>query len=306
MTGSRIPKILHYCFGFKEDFGGRAWGLSHYACVKSAVEQIEPDRVNFYYEYELEGPWWDLTRELVTPVRMTAPREIFGNRIDHPAHRSDVVRLERLIEEGGIYLDADVLVQRSFDPLLDNSVVMGAEGRNARWGVANAVIAAEPGAPFLRRWYDRYRSFRGTEKKYWNEHSVRLPQKLARQHPDEITILPHTAFFWPLWTEAHIHWMFESGKPVPLDGAYANHLWDRKAYFYLKDLTPGEVRAVDTNFHRWVRPYVADLPDDHGAAGKPRPGQVRTLSPLRRIAGLAKMHLRSIFRSLETIWQGQG
>ena len=35
---------------------------------------------------------------------------------------------KKLIEYGGIYLDADVLVHRSFDDLLGNSAVLGREG----------------------------------------------------------------------------------------------------------------------------------------------------------------------------------
>ncbi len=276
---SRIPKILHFCFGFKEGFGGRPWGLSQYVCVRSAVEKIKPDQVFMYYEHEPSGPWWEVTLPLITPVKVVAPREIFGNKVDHPAHRADVVRLERLIDVGGIYLDCDVLVQRDFDDLLDNSVVLGAEGRGARWGTANAIILAEPNAPFIKRWYAEYKSFRGAEgKQYWNEHSVKLPQRLAKDFPEEITILPYTAFFWPLWTESHIHWMFASDKPVPLDETYANHLWERKAWAYIDSLTPGEVRSIDTNFHRWARPYVAELPDDYGLEGPrfgPRgPGKV--------------------------------
>lgn len=265
---NRIPKILHFCFGFKEGFGGRPWGLSQYVCLRSAVEKIQPDTVYLYYEHEPSGPWWDVTLPLITPVKVTAPREIFGNRVDHPAHRADVVRLERLIDVGGIYLDCDVLVQRDFDDLLDNSTVLGAEGKGARWGTANAVILAEPNAPFLVRWYDKYRTFRGAEgEKYWNEHSVKLPQKLAREHPGEITILPYTAFFWPLWTEAHIRWIFASKRPISLENTYANHLWERKAWPYIKNLTPGEVRAEDTNFHLWARQYLTELPDDYGLEG---------------------------------------
>ena len=36
--------------------------------------------------------------------------------------------MQRLIEHGGIYLDADVLVHRDFDDLLGESVVLGREG----------------------------------------------------------------------------------------------------------------------------------------------------------------------------------
>jgi hypothetical protein len=261
-----IPRILHYTFGLAQDFGGKPWSLVHHVCLRSAVERLKPERVHFYYEFEPTGPWWELSRELVTPIKIEAPREIFGRPLSHVAHRADVVRLQKLIEHGGIYLDADVLVQRSFDDLLQHSTILGQEGVEATWGTANAVILAEKAAPFLVRWLDAYQSFRGVGREaYWNEHSVQLPSKLARAHPDEITILPHSAFFWPLWTDDHLKWMFRSTKPIPLEGVYANHLWEAQAWRYLEDLTPGRVRALDTNFHIWARPFVSDLPDSYGA-----------------------------------------
>ena len=262
---TRIPKILHYCFGMAADFGGKPWSLIHYVGVASAVRHIRPDAVHFYYEYEPAGPWWELTKPLVTPVKIDSPREIFGRPVSHPAHRADVVRLMKLREHGGIYLDADVLVKRSFDDLLGNSVVLGREGFDpANPSMANALILAEPGAPFIDRWIDEYRTFRGDEG-YWNEHSVVIPARLAQEHPDEITTLSPTAFFWPLWSDAHIDWLFNSPDPIPATDAYAHHLWESFAWRrFLADLTPGQVRARDTNFHFWARPYLEGLPDDLG------------------------------------------
>src|ERR1017187_9567646 len=120
-----IPKVLHYCFGMSPDFGGKPWSLVHHACLTSAVTHIKPTDVFFYCEYEPTGPWWELTRRMVTVRRIVAPREIFGNPLLHAAHRADVVRLEKLLAVGGIYLDADVFVHGSFDRLLSHAAVLG-------------------------------------------------------------------------------------------------------------------------------------------------------------------------------------
>jgi SAM-dependent methyltransferase len=270
------------------DFGGKPWNLVHYVCLKSAIAHIRPERVFFYYEHEPTGPWWALSRDLVTLVQITAPREIFGNALAHVAHRSDVVRLQKLIEHGGIYLDADVLVQRNFDDLLGESVVLGREGES---GMANAVILAEPNAPFLIRWLDAYRSFRSRGKdEFWHEHSVSLPAKMARKYPQDITVLSEEAFFWPSWHDDHLDWIFRSNRPIPLDQTYANHLWEANAWSFLEDLTPDHVRAQDTNFHRWARPYLEDLPGNYGAPSNV--GPLRTLkkriSNARRLQTLKK------------------
>jgi len=205
---------------------------------------------------------------LVNVQRIEAPQEIFGNALLHEAHRADVVRLEQLLKAGGIYLDPDVFVHRSFDGLLEHSAVLGEQRSNGRIdGLGNAVILAEPQAPFLKRWYAEYKSFRSRGRdEYWDEHSVRVPLRLARQFPEEITILPHHAFFWPTFTSDDLAMIFGSPEPIDLSRAYAVHLWETIAWDqYLEHLTPGRVRQHDSNFHRWIRPMVGALPDDYGA-----------------------------------------
>jgi Glycosyltransferase sugar-binding region containing DXD motif len=262
-----IPKILHFCFGMTRNFGGKPWSLLHHACIRSAVEQIKPTEAFFYCEYEPQGAWWRLTRELVTIVKIKAPRAIFGNPLPHPAHRADVFRLEKLLEMGGIYLDSDVFVHRDFDDLLHYSTVLGQEGKRGRFGLCNAVILAEAEAPFLKRWYAEYASFRSKgHDSFWSEHSVIIPSRLANEFPEEITILPDTAFFWPTWEKEGLKRIFGSVDPIIGPGVYANHLWERLAWdLYLEHLTPKRVRSFDSNFHYWVRPMIDDLPTDYGA-----------------------------------------
>src|SRR5579864_5140239 len=98
---ARIPKILHFCFGMGRDL---PWSLVHHVCVQSAIARINPSATYLYYEYEPRGPWWRLTREMVKAVKISAPRAIFGNPLLLRTHRADVVRLETLLEFGGIYL----------------------------------------------------------------------------------------------------------------------------------------------------------------------------------------------------------
>jgi hypothetical protein len=264
-----IPKTLHYVFfATPQAAGGKPWSLVHYACLRSAVERIKPRDVYFYCEDEPTGPWWDLTRKLVDVQRIEAPREIFGNPLAHPAHQADVVRLEKLINRGGIYLDVDVLVHRSFDELLANVTVLGKQVLDgAEFGICNAVILSEAQAPFLEKWYSEYRFFRSRgQDQFWDEHSVQVPLRLFREFPQEVTALPHFAFFWPTFKAEDIRLIFGSTTEIDLSRAYANHLWESIGWEdYLECLTPARVRSVDSNFHRWVRPFVASLPGDYGA-----------------------------------------
>jgi hypothetical protein len=263
-----IPKTLHYIFGMASNSGGKPWSLVHHVCVRSAVERVRPTDVYFYCEYEPKGPWWELTRKLVNLEKIRAPREIFGNPVIHPAHRADVVRLEKLISRGGIYLDIDVFVHRSFDDLLGSATVLGKQVVDGvEFGICNAVILSEAQAPFLKRWFSEYRSFRSRGRDgFWDEHSVQIPLRLLQQFPHEVTALPHFAFFWPTFEPEGIKLIFDSPTEIDLCRAYATHLWESVAWErYLEYLTPARVRSVDSNFHRWVRPFVASLSDKYGA-----------------------------------------
>ena len=256
------------------NFGGKPWSLIHHVCIKSAIQRIKPTQTYFYYEYEPKGAWWQLSREMLTLVKIGAPRSIFGNPVSDPAHRADIVRLEKLLEVGGIYLDCDVFVHRDFDDLLQHRTVLGAEGRS---GLCNAVIIAEPQAPFLKKWYDEYASFRG-RKGYWAEHSVQVPFQLAQKHPSEITLLPEDAFFWPTWDHDGLARIFGSATPIS-KGTYANHLWESQSWErYLENLTPARVRQFDTNFHFWARPMLEGLSNEYGLP----PAMIRVLRKVRR------------------------
>ena len=257
---AKIPKIVHFCFGLSADFGFRPWSLVHYASVRSAYERIKPDAIFFYFEHEPKGPWWDITLPFIQPVKVAAPRTIFGRPLRLVQHRADVLRLEKLIEHGGIYLDSDIVVLRDFNDLLENDFVISEEGPGGSHGLSNAVLLSSPGATFAKRWYNKYSTF---SDKNWTEYSVQLPKLLATDHPAEVTVLPHTSFAWPLHYRDHLKWIFESDRPVH-EPAYTRHFWESLSWSkYLENLTPGEVRRANTNFGKWVAPLLSGLPDDY-------------------------------------------
>ena len=53
------------------------------------------------------------------------PLFIHKQRLRHIFHQSDVAKLETLIEYGGIYLDYDVIVVNSLDPLRRFDATLG-------------------------------------------------------------------------------------------------------------------------------------------------------------------------------------
>ena len=57
---------------------------------------------------------------------------------------------------GGIYLDTDVLILKSFDPLRKYNLVLG---RATKTTIANGIMIARKGALFLRLWLENYRNY---------------------------------------------------------------------------------------------------------------------------------------------------
>lgn len=126
MSQTKIPKIVHFVYGMKDE--NPQLDLIQYLSIKSAQEIINPEKIYLHYHYLPTGEWFDLIRPLLTLRQVDIPTKIFGNLVDHYAHRADVVRLEALKEFGGIYLDLDVIMMKSIDHLLDEEFAMGQEG----------------------------------------------------------------------------------------------------------------------------------------------------------------------------------
>ncbi|GAB5590227.1 hypothetical protein Unana1_05127 [Umbelopsis nana] len=261
MSQTKIPKIVHFVYGMKDP--DPQLDLIQYLSIKSAHEVIKPEKILFHYHHMPTGEWFELIRPLVTLRQVEIPTKIFGNRVDHYAHRADVVRLEALKEFGGIYLDLDVIMMKSLDYLLDEQFAMGQEGIGGWSGLCNAVILSRANAPFLQRWYETYKHF---DQSQWNHHSVLLPRLLAARFSDEIRQLEYDAFFWPLWDKNGLRQLY-------LEQSYdfANnlgvHLWESAANKNLmKDITPQVIKEVDTSINCALRKFLPEWTEPRNGA----------------------------------------
>jgi len=256
-----IPNVIHFFFGFAPDFGGKPFSLVHYLAVKSAYIVNQPDSINFYCQYEPQGEWWEKTKRYVNVVRIDPPEEVFGVRLYHFAHKADVLRLQILIEQGGIYLDMDVICLRPFIPLLGHSFVMGQQENE---GLCNAVILSEANSFFGKKWLEGFdprtslwKGFRSRGRdKYWDEYPVRYPGYLAKLFPEQICIQDDKRFFWPLFYPDHLKWLF-LGQGDSFEHAYCLHLWETLSWdSYLKNLSIDYIMNVNNNFNCIVRRFL--------------------------------------------------
>jgi len=254
-----VPNIIHFCY-----FGGRPFGLVNYAAVKAAARVNNPDKIYLNYDTEPSGEWWMKAKQFCEPVKIESVEEACGQKLAMPAHKADVWRLKKLLETGGIYLDTDVICNRPFGKLKENSVVLGEEkARGKTVGLCNAAILAEPGANFLKRWRDGYDPakslWRGLRSSghdlYWTELSIKYPYFLSHYWADEVEVVPFERFYGFGWSPEDLKKFYETDDKIP--EPYIYHLWSNSAYDrYLKDVSEEFVKSGDTNFSRLVVKYL--------------------------------------------------
>lgn len=246
-----IPNIVHFVY-----INERPWKLHHYLSVKSAT-RLNPDKINIWLDEEPKGEWWELTKPLVNIEYVDPPTEIFDIPITQPAHKSDVIRLQVLLENGGIYADTDTIFVKPFNDLLNYQFVMGAQGPGGQEGLCPAIILSEKDATFGYEWLAGFKEYfkggpPGSED--WCTHSVAYPAYLASQKPHNITILNHEAFFWPMYHQSHIEMLFEQNHTFP--NAFSHHLWESSGAKYLDNLTIEEIKNTNTTFTNLVKDLV--------------------------------------------------
>ena len=262
-TGPEIPRILHFIYLANPDDPPASLQFSfvHYMAIRSALQVNKGFVAKLYYNCAPNSRYWDLVKPDIELVHVDAPDEVFGNPVKLFAHKTDVLKLQLLLEHGGIYLDLDTICQRPFDPLLDGRVVLGyeeaiANGSRTTVGLCNATIISPPRSEFLHLWYEAYRNFvGGPSGDAWNKFSVQIPMQLARDNPHLLRMEPAASFFWPSWDDAGIRSMFCEDHEFP--EAFSFHLWQRKSWHLLKDLDVHTVKTIDTTYNKIARRFVA-------------------------------------------------
>lgn len=291
----KIPNIVHYVYGLKQSKGDSIEEFPYYAYLgmRSALISLRPEKIMFHCINEPQGYWWDQVKNWegwidetdrssdepngrrkglveVVPARQFDTVGKSKRPVENYAHKADILRLEVLLKYGGIYLDIDMFVLKSFrdERLLMYDTVMGMEALDlnlfhgprsddemAPKGLCNAVILAKKNSEFLRLWLDAYETF---EDNWWTEHSVKLPWLLARLHPTMITVLSERALFWPLWSSDHIDAVYVKDEySFEASGQLGYHLWESKAESYLTTLEPASVKEMDTSFKKMASKFQA-------------------------------------------------
>ena len=129
-----IPKIIHLCW-----LSGDTYPPKIAKCLESWKKYLSDYEVMHWdtNQFDLSSSIW---------VRQAFEKKKY-------AFAADYIRFYALYHHGGIYLDSDVEVLRSFDDLLDLPYFMGAE--KAQTPEA-AIIGAEKGCDWIKACLDYY------------------------------------------------------------------------------------------------------------------------------------------------------
>lgn len=248
-----IPNIFHLIYFYKDN---TEFPLTHSITINSVRILNNPDKIYFYSDKKPVGKYWDKISNYVELVLVKAPEFVFDRKLHHLAHKSDVLRLSILMEQGGIYIDMDVICKKPFTEFLSYDMVMGKQGRWRKMGLCNGVILANKDSEFLKLWYDEFRNFRSKgHDKFWSEMSVSKPLELSVTYPELIHIEPYNSFHYPLYYPLSLRKLFV--KCLDYEQAYCHHLWEGGSWEkYLSKLTEKEIMENDTTYNVIARKYL--------------------------------------------------
>jgi GT2 family glycosyltransferase len=264
-----IPNILHFVYGMEPQT--EEFELYKYIAVMSAWTVNRPEKVYFYYRYEPFGKWWEKIKPILTMEMVEPISSIFGNPVCHRAHQADILRLQKLIERGGIYLDIDTISVSTMRPFLGSNhhfIIEKQDSYNPDqdgqvYGICNAVMLSRPYARFPMKWLSQYRTFRSKgDDENWDEHSVRLPKQLIKMEPDStnITLLSGKSFLYPLWEDMR-RVLFKPEVSVEeyrkiAGESYCIHLWDSSMHSILVSMTEDFIMETDTLYNVLARKFL--------------------------------------------------
>lgn len=191
-----IPKIIHYCWLSDDP-------------VPENLQKYMDSWKRILTDYEFIK--WDFTRfDKSSSVWVS---EAFDNK--KYAFACDYIRLYALYNYGGIYMDMDIEVLKSFDSLLNNDYMIAKERPDQKW-IEAGCFGVTKGSQFIKQCLEYYK-----DKHFVNDNGVfedtPLPRIMAKVYEDyhyEFNLLD-----WHTFTNKS----YETGEVRTIDNSFAIH-----------------------------------------------------------------------------------
>lgn len=202
-----IPKTIHYCWfgkGTKSDLNMR--------CIDS-WRRVMPD-------YQIKE-WNETNSPLDGAYSQKAFAKGFWSKL------SNLVRLHAVYTEGGIYLDTDVEVLKTFTPLTRHKCFLGFQVKDEQvdW-VANGTLGAEAGHHFLKRTMELTEGRFAATGKFYRAPALTTMllkemglREYGLQEIEEVTVYP-LEYFYPF------PWTSKFSPDCVKENTYSIHYWE--------------------------------------------------------------------------------
>jgi hypothetical protein len=270
-------RIVHFVFGLRPQ--DEPFHLLHYLAIESCRRVLEPDVIRLHVHHLPYGVYWDLARPLVELHRVEPVAEVDAVSAEplvdahRYAHHADVIRLDVLAREGGMYADIDTLFVRPVpDEWWEAETVIGREApvqypdrAEPESSVSNCLVMARPGSRFVTTWRERIVEVMDGS---WSAHSCRLASRLVDEMPDAVTVVPKEAFSPFDHTPEGLRALLEEpADPAQLEHTCSVHLcahlwWDQDRVDFSRmsaaAVTEDHLRTADTPLAHLARPYLPD------------------------------------------------
>ncbi|XP_070547862.1 uncharacterized protein [Ptychodera flava] len=248
-----IPNIAHFVWFYDP----QPLRFDQFISILSTHTVMKAEKILFHTNNEPIGRYWQILKDTIDVLEVVItqkPKLEHSNRF----HRSDLARLQILLKYGGVYLDNDVIVVRSLEPLRHYDFVMGREQPLNPDYMNNGVIMASKDSIFLKVYHRAYEVYNG---QCWACDSIQFPNALAIQFPELIHV-EETTFHQMsalLTFEGHFPWWKEHYTVHTFVRPYFDGVVDKEASRRGFDLLPNkfrdEVEKLNTSFGEMAR-YV--------------------------------------------------
>ena len=235
-----IPNIVHFIWFAKHET--KEMTFLNFISILSAYKIQKPDTIYLHCNHLPSGQWWERLWQEV-PIRLVfkePPTTIHGQKLLHTYHQGDVAKMEVLSQYGGIYLDYDVIVLHSFNPLRKFDAVMGKE----KPPKLNAgVILSSKNSVFLQLLKQSYKNnYRPLD---WDYNCARLAYKIAMKRQDLVHIEPF-GFTTPDWGDRRLLW----NEAIDWSKLYVMHVM---GHFDWNEHSPQSIKSQNSTFGQVMR-----------------------------------------------------
>lgn len=246
-----IPNVIHFIWltGPKS----REFSFINYLAVRAAHDVQKPERILIHTNAEPAGnPNWERIRPYVEIVPVEAPETCNGFALEHVQYQADVLRLEILRDQGGVYLDTDMLLLKPIK-LTVASCIISPDTADDPKSMNAGFIAAEPGSPFITKWLSWFEV-----NDTWAYGAVVLPWKLYAEDGTGVELRSATGFLPFGWQDKSILGN-ESRQAKRFARATAVHMWETIWSRDLAQIHDGYLRTSDSHFAQLFRAYAKPL-----------------------------------------------